>query len=136
MRDSKHVSSLKQELVKLKKELKLTSMKDNYIAYVKIERQITKLEIDIGESVEAQSMHRNLINYGLNYGLKFFLGFALFIIVFMKKNEPVIIFSDRFNFAPFSGIMSLASKFDNSISTPFWIFINNYVFRQLASELK
>ncbi|KAL7022631.1 hypothetical protein ACKWTF_012320 [Chironomus riparius] len=136
LKDSKHVSSLKQELVKLKKELKLISMKDDYIAYVRIERQITKLEIELGENIEAQSMHKNLINYGLNYGLKFILGFALFIIVVMNRSEPVIIFSDRFNFAPFSSIMSLASKFDNSISTPFWIFINNYVFRQLASEIK
>lgn len=111
-------------------------MKDNYISYVKIERQITKLEIEIAENFEKQSMQRNLINYGLNYALKFVLGFSLFIIVLMDRSEPIIIFSDRFNFAPFSSIMSLASKFDNSISTPFWVFINNYVFRQLASEVK
>lgn len=92
--------------------------------------------MEIVEDFEKQSMQRNLINYGLNYAPKFILGFSLFIIVLMNRNEPVIIFSDRFNFAPFSSVMSLASKFDNFISTPFWVFINNYVFRQLASELK
>lgn len=111
-------------------------MKENYIEYVKIERKITKLEIEIRENNEAQSFQRNVINYGLNYGLKFLLGTALFFVVVMNRNEPVIIFSKKFNFTPFSGIMSVASKFENCISTPFWVFVNNYVFRQLASELK
>lgn len=127
---------MKEQLRELKKELIKTPMKENYIEYVKIERKIVKVEKMLADNYEAQSDKRTFVTYVLSYGTKLLLGIMLFLVVVINRSEPVIIFSERFNFVPFSGIISFASKFNNSISVPFWVFVNNYVFRQLASELK
>lgn len=110
-------------------------MKDDYTDYVKIERKIAKMEMEIQSANESDVVKNFLIKYGINYGVKFAIGFALFLVTILNRKHAVIVFSERFNFAPFSGIISYPSNIDNSISLPFWVFVNNYVFRQIASKL-
>lgn len=110
-------------------------MKENYTEYVKIERKINKLDIEIKESNEGDVVKNFLLNYGISYGVKFTIGFALFLVTILNRKHAVIVFSEKFNFAPFSGIISYPSNIDNSISLPFWVFINNYVFRQISSKI-
>lgn len=110
-------------------------MKESYTEYVKIERKVNKLEKDIQDSNESDVVKTFLTKYGINYGVKFVIGFALFLVTVMNRKHAVIVFSDKFNFAPFSGIISYPSNIENSISLPFWVFINNYVFRQISSKI-
>lgn len=111
-------------------------MKDDYIEYVRIERKINKIEAEVLAQSSSRQTEIYFIKYGLNYGLKFLLGFSLFVITIMRRDEAVIVFSERFNFAPFSRIISFPCKLENSISMPFWAFVNNYVFRSLAEKIK
>lgn len=120
----------------MKKDLDKISMQDNYIEYVKIERKMIKLDKAILELNENDVVKNFLVKYGVNYGVKFIIGLALFLVTIFNRKYAVIVFSEKFNFAPFSGIISYPSNIDNSISLPFWVFVNNYVFRQIASKIK
>lgn len=128
MRDLKDGrSNIKQQMLK-------TSMKDNYVEYVKLERRLNDIEVKIELEKKNESM-KQFANVGVNYAAKILLGFSLFIVIIFNRSQPVIVFSDKFNFAPFSKIISYPSSIENSISLPFWVFVNNYVFRQLAGKL-
>lgn len=128
------MKDLKDQRIKLKLQLQKTSMKENYVEYVRLERKINDIDIAIEQEKKNQSL-TFLTSFGVNYAAKFIFGLVLFVIVFFKRNQPVIVFSEKFNFAPFSGIISYPSNVANSISLPFWVFINNYLFRQLAGKL-
>jgi tail-anchored protein insertion receptor len=134
-RDSHVVKQLKEERRKLKLELQKISMKDNYTEYVKIERNILKIESQIVSANEQDNLKNFLVKYGINYGFKIIIGFTLFLLTIFNRSEAVIVFSERFNFSPLSSIMTYPSKLDNSISYINWLFINNYVFRNLASKI-
>lgn len=125
---------LKDQKNKIKQQLQQTAMKENYVEYVKLERKVVELDVLIEQEKKSQSF-AYLTTFGVNYIIKFLLGFTLFLVVVFNRNEAVIVFSDKFNFAPFSNIISYPSKVSNSISLPFWVFINNYVFRQVAGKL-
>lgn len=111
-------------------------MKDDYTEYVKIERKIIKLEKDIIVLNESDVVKTFLVKYGVNYGVKFVIGIALFLTTVLNRKHAVIVFSDKFNFDPFSSLISYPANIENSISLPFWVFVNNYVFRQIASKIK
>lgn len=110
-------------------------MKEKYIEYVKIERQINKIDKEIQDSNESDVMKNFLTKNGINYGVKFIIGFSLFLVTVLNRKHAVIVFSEKFDFAPFTRIISYPSNIENSISLPFWVFINNYVFRQIASKI-
>lgn len=129
------MKTLKNERNLLKSELERTPMKDNYIEYVKIERKMIKLEKHIQDLNEQDVVKTFLMKYGINYGVKFTIGLTLFLVTVFNRRHAVIVFSEKFDFAPFSGIISYPSNIGNSISLPFWVFINNYVFRQVASKI-
>lgn len=109
-------------------------MKENYVEYVKLERKLNEIDAAIEQEKKSQSF-TFLTTIGLNYVAKFIFGFALFLVIIFNRHEAVIVFSEKFNFAPFSSIISYPSNVKNSISLPFWVFVNNYVFRQLASKI-
>jgi hypothetical protein len=147
---------MKNERSQLKSELARTSIKENYIEYVKIERKIIKLEKDIQvcnhnreycskqhsmsftllqDENDSDVVKNFLLKYGINYGVKFIIGFSLFLVTILNRKQAVIVFGDKFNFTPFSSVISYPSNIENSISLPFWVFINNYVFRKLLIKL-
>lgn len=128
------MQELKTQENQLKIKLKQTPMKENYVEYVKIERKINELDVAIEEEKKSQSF-AYLTSFGINYLTKFILGLILFLIIVFNRNQPVIVFSKEFNFAPFSSIIAYPSNVENAISVPFWVFINNYLFRQLAGKL-
>lgn len=134
-KDSSEVKALKQERLKLKADLKLMPMKEQYTEYVKIERRIIKIEKEILDLKENDAV-KNFINYGLNLGLKVILVLSLFFVTVFNRRYAVIVFSKNFDFSPFSGLISFPSNIENSVSLPFWVFVNNFVFRHLASKVK
>ncbi|CRK87819.1 CLUMA_CG001607, isoform A [Clunio marinus] len=134
--DSQKVKELKQERSKLKAQLERTPMKEQYTEFVKIERKICKIDIQIKDSNESDVLKNFLINHGINYGIKIIVGLMLVFITLFNRKHAVIVFSDKFNFAPFSGLISYPANIKNCVSLPFWLFVNNYTFRQIASQIK
>lgn len=133
--DSSEVRYLKQQRAKLKSELAKMSMEEHYTEYVKLERKIFKLDTEIQNLQEGDVFKTFLLKYGINYGFKFIVGFALFLVTILNRNHAVIVFSEKFDFSPFSGIISYPSNIDNAVSLPFWLLVNNYVFRQISTQL-
>lgn len=126
---------LKRDVSALQKELTKTSMRDNYTDYVKIERNIQNLQMKIQESNNSDVVKNFLIKYGINYGTQAVLSLILVVITLCYRKHAVIVFSDKYNFSPFSKIISFPSIIPNSVSVPFWIFCNNYAFRHIGSYL-
>lgn len=129
------MKALKQERLQLKANLKLTPMKEQYTEYVRIERRIIKIEKEILDLKENDVVKNFIINYGLNLGLKIILVLSLFIVTVFNRRYAVIVFSKNFDFSPFSGLISFPSNIENSVSLPFWVFVNNFVFRHLAGKI-
>ena len=111
-------------------------MRENYSDYVRQERKIVALEVEIQQRSEKDVLKAFLVKYGINYGYKIILSSILLVIVFMYRKHAVIVFSDQYDFAPFSGLISFPSGVQNSVSVPFWIFVNNFSFRHIASYAK
>lgn len=119
----------------LKNELKKIPMKEQYTEYVRIERKVIKIEKEIQIMRESEVVKNMVVNYGLTHGLKVILGIVIFLVTVFNRRHAVIVFSSKFDFSPFSGLISFPSNIDNSVSLPFWVFVNNYVFRHVASKI-
>lgn len=120
----------------MRTDLAKTSMRENYTEYVKQERKIVALETEIQQCSQQDVVKSFLVKYGVSYGYKIILSLVLLVIVFMYRKQAVIVFSDKYDFTPFGAFISFPTSVQNSISVPFWIFVNNFSFRQIASCVK
>lgn len=127
---------LQAEINQLRTELADISMRREYTQYVKIERKILALKAKLDE-LQVGKQSRNLfVSYGVPYGCQLILGLTLFIIALYHRSTPVIVFDDRFDFVPFHGLMRFPSGVQGGLSAPFWVFINSFVSKHVASYLK
>lgn len=127
---------MKKEVAELRAGLSKTSMRENYTEFVKQERKIVALETEIQQCSQQDVLKTFLVKYGISYGYKILLSLVLLVIVFMYRKHAVIVFSEKYDFAPFGGFISFPTGVQNSISVPFWIFVNNFSFRHIASYVK
>uniref|UniRef100_A0A182M1C3 Guided entry of tail-anchored proteins factor 1 n=1 Tax=Anopheles culicifacies TaxID=139723 RepID=A0A182M1C3_9DIPT len=135
-RDSAEVRARRHEIAKLRTELANISMRDEYTKYVKCEREIGKLEVSLNEAKSRDNVKRVAYEYGLHYGGLGILGLCMMYISIFYRYSTVIVFGDNFNFEPFGGFINFPTKVHNSISVVFWIVVNNFVARTLASYVK
>ncbi|XP_050071352.1 guided entry of tail-anchored proteins factor 1-like [Anopheles maculipalpis] len=135
-RDSAEVVARRKEIVKLRAELAKISMRDEYIKYVKCEREISKLEVSLSEAKSRDNVMRVAYEYGLHYGGMAVLGLCMMYISIFYRYSTVIVFGDNFNFEPFGGFIKFPTNVPNSISVVFWIVVNNFVARTLASYVQ
>jgi len=112
--------------------LNKTSVKDDYINYVKTERKIIALEKSLKEVNDSKLAHNLILKYAISYGSQAVLALLLIIISLTYRYEPVIIFDNKFNFTPFGKLMRFPTGVNNGISVPFWIFVNSFVSRTVA----
>lgn len=108
-------------------------MRENYTDYVKTERKILNLELAIQKQNDQKTMKNFLIKYGVNYGTQIVLGLILVVIAIFYRKQAVIIFSEKYDFSPFGSVISFPSGINNAVSVPFWIFVNNFSLRHIAS---
>lgn len=111
-------------------------MHEDYTGYVKIERKIVILEQRLSSQRTSSFDKEILINYGTGYCIQFLISLVLMIISLTYRNVPVIIFEDKFNFAPFGGIMKFPTGVDGAISVPIWSFVSVFTFRTISGYLK
>lgn len=125
--------AIQNEIIKLRADLKKISMRDNYVEYVKLERQIVIKEEKI-QKLRMSMGHQNLIiKYALPYGAQGLLWLTIVVITVYFRKTPVIVFNKEFNFVPFGLIMRYPTSVDNAISVPFWVFISSFVSRTISS---
>lgn len=128
--------SLRNEISNLRQELKKLSMKDDYTAYVKLERKIVSTEVLLNEKIAAKGQTNMFIKYGLSYGSQAFLTLVLVIVSIYCRGEPVIVLGDKFDLTPFGVIMKFPTGVQGAISVPFWIFVSSFVSRTIAGYVK
>lgn len=133
---SSEEKQLTQEIADLKKELESIPMRKEYTAYVKIERKIVTTQTKLNNLRTGRQTKNLALQYGIPYGSQIALSFALVVISIMYRYTPVIVFDTyQYQFMPFGPLIRFPTGIDGGVSVPFWIFINSYVSRHLASQI-
>lgn len=126
---------LEDEINQLKAELADIPMRQEYTQYVKTERKIATIQTKLN-SIKSQRQTKNLmVQYGLPYGSQFCLTLVLIGLSIFYRYTPVIIFDDKLDLVPFSGLIRFPTGIDGAVSVPFWIFVNSFVSKHVASYL-
>lgn len=133
-RETAEQRQLRSEIAKMKKDLEDISMRDEYTAYVKLERKIMGAQTRFNQLNTGDLTQKLIIQYGVPYGLQFILTFILVVISFTYRYKPVLVFDEqKYNLTPFGSIVAFPTGASDAISVPFWIFMNSYVSRHIAS---
>lgn len=102
-------------------------MRQEYTAYVKLERQIVNLEEQLLQAKNSNQTKILICKYGIAYGLNAIFLIALMFISFYYRYTSVMTFDKSYNFAPIGGMMAFPTGKSNAISVPFWIFVSKVV---------
>lgn len=125
---------LSNEIATMKRELEDIPMRKEYTAYVKLERKILATQTKLNNLRSGNQTQKLILQYGIPYGCQFLLSFVLIVISIMYRYTPIIVFDGyNYNFTPFGCLMRFPTGVDGAVSVPFWIFMNSYVSRHVAS---
>lgn len=128
---------LNDEIATLKKELETIPMRKEYPAYVKVERKIVTAQTKLNETRQANQTKKLIFQYGIPYGFQALLSIVLLVITITYRYTPIVVFDgSRYDLIPFGAIIRFPTGVDGAVSVPFWIFVNNYVSRHVASYVK
>lgn len=134
---SSEETQLNDEINALKEELESMSMRQEYTAYVKIERKIVTAQAKLNETRQSSQTKKIMFQYGVPYGSQAFLSLVLLVITIAYRYTPIVIFEgSQYDLIPFGAIIRFPTGVDGAVSVPFWIFVNNYVSRHVASYVK
>lgn len=122
---------LTAEIVSLRKQLATLSLKDDYTTYIKTERKI-KAAQTARDQLGSGKMSRSLV---IKYGSQALLTLTLVGISITYRYVPVIVLGDQFNFTPFGWLMTFPTGISGAVSVPFWIFVNSFVSKGVASAV-
>lgn len=112
-------------------------MRKEYTNYVKVERKIVVTQTKLNELRQSNQTKKLLYAYGVPYGFQAILSLVLIGITITYRYTPICIFSEsQYDFIPFGAIIRFPTGIDGAVSVPFWIFVNNYVSRHIASYVK
>lgn len=135
-------TELLQQLEQARKELeivKTTTTSGEYAVLIKTmraEKKIKDIEIKMrGDRVRGQQMGAFWELVG-GYILKAVLSLVLLYFSISYRYKPVLVFDDRFSFAPLEGILSFPTGVKNAISVPVWALACNVSFRKIAGFIK
>lgn len=133
-RETAEQRQLRDQIAKMKVELEGISMREEYTAYVKLDRKILAAQSRLDQSKSGDRTQNLIIQYALPYGMQYLLSFALIVVSFVYRYTPALIFADaKYNFTPFGRFIQFPTGIDDAVSVPFWIFMNSYVSRHIAS---
>lgn len=131
---TKEEKLLLEEIRELKKELDEIPMRAEYTKYVKTERKITTVQTKLN-TLRSEKQTKNLaFQYGIPYGTQLALSFILLVLSIAYRYTPVIIFDgQQYDLVPFGALIRFPTGIDGAVSVPFWIFVNSFVSKHLAS---
>lgn len=104
-------------------------MKDDYTAYIKLERKVQAAKT-ARQQQEVGKGPRTLL---IRYGTQALLALMLVGLSIVYRYVPVIVLGDHFNFTPFGWLMRFPTGISGAVSAPFWIFVNSFVWKGVAS---
>lgn len=104
-------------------------MKDDYTAYIKLERKVQAAKT-ARQQLETGKLPRSSL---IRYGTQALLALILVVLSIVYRYVPVIVLGDQFNFAPFGWLMRFPTGISGAVSAPFWIFVNSFVWKGVAS---
>lgn len=111
------------------------SMRDDYTAFVRLDRKINETQAHLMDRKTKLANKKLVLKYGLSYATYGVLTFVLIVISFLYRTTPVIVFDGRFDFTPFGFIMRFPTGISGAVSIPFWIFVNSFVSKNIASYI-
>lgn len=125
---------LLDQIKQLKDELEDIPMRSEYTKYVKTERKIAAVQTELS-TMRSKKQTKNLaLQYGIPYGTQFTLSFVLLVLSIVYRYTPVIMFDgQQFDLVPFGALLRFPTGIDGAVSVPFWIFVNSFVSKHLAS---
>lgn len=131
---TKEEKRLLEDIKDLKKELEDIPMRSEYTKYVKCERKIVAKQTELN-TLRSEKQTKNLaLQYGIPYGTQIALSFVLFVLSIAYRYTPVIVFeSQQYDLVPFGALIRFPTGIDGAVSVPFWIFVNSFVSKHLAS---
>lgn len=113
----------------MKAEQKSISMKDEFAAYSKLQRQIFKLENEIKDGSQTRRTKSLAIKGSIHLILQVVIALLIVISVIWFRREPIVAF--KANLFPLTSILRYPSDMPNAISTHIWVLVSNVSIRSL-----
>ncbi|XP_055903653.1 guided entry of tail-anchored proteins factor 1 [Eupeodes corollae] len=119
------------------KELNESDMEDftKVVRRMRIENKLSGLCKNLRDNQEMVRLKGASVDLICGYAVKFILVLMLAYISFKYRYTPVVVFDDRFDFAPLGGIVTFPTGVPNAISVPFWVFSCNLSFKWFGGYL-
>ncbi|XP_039312905.1 guided entry of tail-anchored proteins factor 1-like [Solenopsis invicta] len=113
---------LRKELNNLKEGMARLSMVDEFAKYVKLQRQCNHVENVLKENVNRRLKWRLKVQMSLIYSVRALNGILIVWLLYMYKNEPVIILSEDVLW-PMQDFLNWPCQRENAISLAVWLVI-------------
>lgn len=131
---TKEEKQLLAEIKELKNELEEIPMRSEYTKYVKTERKILAVQTKLNALRREKQTKTLALQYGIPYGTQVALSFVLLIVSIAYRYTPVIVFDgQQYDLVPFGALLRFPTGIDGAVSVPFWIFVNSFLSKHLAS---
>lgn len=131
---TKEEKQLLEEIKMLKEELDEIPMRSEYTKYVKTERKIVTVQTNLNTLRSEKQTKKLAFQYGIPYGTQVALSFILLVLSIAYRYTPVIVFdAQQYDLIPFGALIRFPTGIDGGVSVPFWIFVNSFVSKHLAS---
>lgn len=121
--------NLLSTVLKLKAEQKFISMKDEFAAYSKLQRQILKLESQLKDGSQSRRTKILAVKGSIHIILQVAIALIILISVIWFRREPIVAFKG--NLFPLESILRYPSDMPNAISTHVWVLVSNVSIRSL-----
>ncbi|XP_030029338.1 guided entry of tail-anchored proteins factor 1 [Manduca sexta] len=132
-RPSNQERTIWEEILKLKAEQKIMSIKDEFAAYSKLQRKINKLEAELKDNSQSRMSKNIAIKSSVQIALQVVLALVMVVSVIWFRRVPIVALKG--NLFPLTTILRYPSEMPNAISTHVWVLISNISIKTLLKPL-
>ncbi|XP_050665853.1 guided entry of tail-anchored proteins factor 1-like [Leptidea sinapis] len=132
-RPTKEERKIWDDVLALKNEQKLISMKDEFAAYSRLQRKINKLESELKDNSQKRLSKSLTIKGTVHIVLHVVIGLVIIISMIFYRHEPIVAL--KANLFPISSFLKYPSDIPNAISTHVWVVISNVSIRTLIRPI-
>ncbi|XP_057663330.1 guided entry of tail-anchored proteins factor 1-like [Diorhabda carinulata] len=108
----------------LKTQQSTISITENFVIYSKIQRQINKIDDELGECRVGKNSLTT--HFGLTFGIKFLFSVILLMLSVYFRSTPIIILDKNIDLMPFNYLISYPNS-GNAVSFHFWVMCSSAV---------
>lgn len=119
--------------MKLKAEQKGIPMKEEFAAYSRLQRKISKLEAQFKDDSQTRMGKTLAIKSTIQIAFQIVVGLVTIMSVIYFRSEPIVTLKgDMF---PFTTMLRYPSEMPNAISTHMWVLISNLSIRTMVKPI-